>query len=233
MTSPIPGYAPDDPIHNYATLAEAETLTASRHQRALKAAEDYASKVQMANPKERMTGPKTVGAQVPVPAHVNPFAGLRCSVRGCKEPVQGFIMRGAFAMPEPQKSIADRSAEIIGRLSDAAYASLTFDEIELATKFGYPAERLQGGMVGKLPKGSLVPGASGEPRCLAHLQIPSAVPAEPVQPLGLDSLDHASHWRIVGGFDNLFVTVRDKHNVEARISPRDYFEHTGVWPGAA
>jgi hypothetical protein len=94
-------------------------------------------------------------------------------------------------------------------------------------------DRLQHGLAGGRPTASQVPSAHSEPRRLKHMHIASAVPVKPSEPLGVDALDPASHWRLVGGWDMLFCSVVDKHGTVARISPRDYKAHTGVLPGAA
>ena len=222
--------APDDPMHGFASQADADALAVSRFQKDLQAVEGYASEVQMANPKERMTGPKPVARQVPVPKSGDPMAGLRCAI--CKKPAQGFMVAGSFPVARAQ-SIAERTAEMEARLSETAYGAMDFNDISLATEFGFPADRLQHGLIGGKPGvAQQVPAPKAEPRCLQHLKIAAPAPQKPEEPLGLDALEANGQWTLVGGWDTLFCTVRDKNGTMARISPRDYREHAGAWPGA-
>jgi hypothetical protein len=244
MKDLIPGFAPDDPIHGYKTLADAEALTLSRVGKAIKAQDADLNAIKpLSEVQGKQVGPKPVAHQIPVPRHADPLAGLRCSVRGCRGAVAGFIISGSYKMPAPRpaQELAD---EAEAQLADMLYGAIDGNDLELVTKWGLAPEKLAHGLIGPRPDtpgvsaaaAEMVPPADAKPMCLAHFNeatMTSKAAPKPVQPLGLADLDHSSHWRISGGWDALFVTVIDKHGTTARISPADFKAHTGVWPGAA
>lgn len=201
------------------------------------AAEAYASSVQTGpDASARLNGPKTLGKQLPVPAHASPYAGLKCSKCGSRD-VAGFVVSGKFKLPTAPQTLQEKTDSIERHLADAVYGSVSAQDIALVTEFGLPLEHLQPGLVGReKPVGSQVPVAVGVPVCLRHLNEALATVPEvpkPSEPLCLADLSHDSHWRLLPGSDMLFCTVVDKHGTEARIRPADYKAHTGVWPGSA
>ena len=224
-------YAESDPIHAYATLADAEALTMSRFNKDTDAIEASLSAVKpLGEIDGKYAGPKTVGHQVPVPKHFDPMSGLKCSK--CGKQAVGFIVTSTFKPPKAQ-SAQEAADEAERRLADSLYGAIDGNDLELASKYGMPLERLAHGLHGPKPVASLAPQPHSLPMCRVHFNqaLTANAPEKPSEPLGVEALDEASHWNLLPGHDSVYCTVRDKHGTTARITPRDYKEHTGVWPG--